>query len=133
LQARASLYPARTALSRSAAVTPLDLADQFPQPFRWVSLGTRNATEATMLARKRAVEFDREMARPRVEAGRANGRLLREADIPVFAERFSACALRTDELERTAGLSESDWVEQDELIDTALKAGKNALARGNAG
>lgn len=112
---------------------PSDLAKQFPKPYRWVVLDAHSTTEAKELAREKAVEFDQEMARLRIEAGLAKGRQLREADIPTLASRFAASALHTDEMERDEGLSESEWEEQGALIETALQGGKRALARGDTG
>ncbi len=112
---------------------PLDLAHLFPEPFRWLPLETRSAVQAKVLVRAKAVDFDHEMERMRAESRLAKDRLLRGADIPALTGRFAACALHTDELERNAGLSESEWAEQGALIETALQGGKRALARGDTG
>jgi hypothetical protein len=90
---------------------PRDLAGHFSKPFRWILLDTHRATEAKILARRKAAEFDTDMARLRIEAGLAKGRELREADIPAPASRFTASALHTDEMERDEDLSESEWEE----------------------
>lgn len=52
---------------------PADLAKQFPKPIRWILLDTHSATEAKELAREKAVAFDKDMARLRIEAGLAKG------------------------------------------------------------
>lgn len=90
---------------------PRYLAGHFPKPFRWILLDTHSVTVANELAREKAVEFDKDMARLRIEAGLDKGRELREADIPALVERFAASALHTDEMERDEGLSELEWEE----------------------
>jgi integrase len=133
MAARNFLFPRKNGTYVFRRRYPRDLAGHFSKPFRWILLDTHNVTVAKDLAREKAVEFDREMARLRIEAGLAKGRELREADIPALASRFAASALHTDEMERDAGLSESEWEEQGALIETALRGGKKALARGDAG
>lgn len=97
---------------------------------RIVVLHARDPDDIKKLVDQLARAFDREVyaARKALEASR--GRNLRDDEVDVFARRYRAAALATDELERDEGLSDAEYDAVGETLTLGLAQREKANARG---